>query len=134
MGSFVSRGVTKLESALEANEQELQTFSGLSAENAALRTESSMLRDFVEALGRERREAVMLTQNVWDLAAHSKKFRADAEMLRKQNMELAGEAREKVAQFLVKSALLKAVTEELVTVRAKLAVCRLGSKNSHWSA
>lgn len=72
----------------------------------------------------------MLKLDVRDLAAHYKKVRVDYETLRKQNMELAGGKQNKVAHATVEFALLKAVTEELFSVKSKSAAIRVESANS----
>lgn len=123
-----------MQSALEAQELELQTLPGLAAENATLRTKASCLRDSVETLGRERKEVVTLTQTVRDLTAHSMKFRPDAELLRKWNMELASYVQNKLAHVTVESARLKAVAEEWASVKPKLTASHFGSVNSCWGA
>lgn len=61
----------------------------------------------------------MSTQDLQDLEAHSKKIWADAETVRKRNMELAGKVWERVAQSTVESAWLRAVAEELAIVKSK---------------
>lgn len=89
---------------------------GLTAENSTLRTVIGRLRDSAQTPSQERRNVVMVTQDVRDLAAHSKKIRASAEVMRKQNIELAGEAPGKVAQATVESARSRALAEELASV------------------
>lgn len=82
---------------------------------------------FFDSLGRERKKIAMLTQDMQDLASHSKKRRPDGAVLRMQNTKLAGEVRNKVAQAAVEFAQSKAVSEELAT-------CRVESEHSRWSA
>lgn len=103
---------------------------GLFVESSTLHKEASKLRDSVEMLGQEKREIAMLTQDARDMAAHSRKIRADAETLRKQHMEMVGKVWEKVAQDTVDSAWLKAATDKLASVRLKLAASCVPSPNS----
>lgn len=125
--------VAELESRLEAKKLELQVLLGPAAKKFTLRTEASRLRDSVETLDREKREVGMLSEDVGYLAAYCKKIRADPKTLRKWNMELADETRESIAQAVVESALLEAITKELVSLKAKLSVSPAESGNSHWS-
>lgn len=88
--------VAELESALEAKELVLQMLPGLFSENSTIRAMASRLRASLKTLGHERREIVMLTQDVRCLTLRSKKISADAENLRKWNIELADEFRERI--------------------------------------
>lgn len=69
----------------------------------------------------------MLTQDVRHLSLQSKMIWTGAKNLRKQNIEQAGEVREKDARTTVESARIKALTEELATVNAKLVASRVNS-------
>lgn len=111
----------------------LQTLSGSTAENSTLRINVSRSRESFEALGGERREIVMFTQNFRDLAAPSKKIRVDPEALRKRNMDLVGELWENVLQAAVESARSKAVTEVSANAKPKLVASRMECANSLWS-
>lgn len=71
----------------------MQTLRGLVVECGILRTNASCLQASVVALSPEKKTLAMLTQNVRDFGTSFKKIRADVEVLRKQNMELAGEIR-----------------------------------------
>lgn len=92
------------------------------------------LKHFVETLCRERKEVVMLTQDIRYLVVHSLKIQAHAKTLRKQNIELDGEVWEKAVNAIVESVLLKAVTEELASAKSKLVASSSGETNSRLSA
>lgn len=77
-----------LESALEEKGLELLALPGLVAKCSTLRKEVIRLRHSVKTFGRGRREVVMHTQSVGDLAPHFMEIRADAETLRKWEMNL----------------------------------------------
>lgn len=64
---------------LKAKKTELQTLPGLVAENVTLSVEASRSRDSVMLLARERREVVVLTQDVQNLIAHFKKVGVNAQ-------------------------------------------------------
>lgn len=63
--------VANLESALDSKNLEYQTLPGLAAEYFTLRTKVSRLKNSAETLGRERKEFVIATQDVRELASHS---------------------------------------------------------------
>lgn len=76
----------------------------------------------------------MLNQVMSDLVMNSKKMWVEAVELRKQNKELASETREEEALAFVDHARLKALPQELVCVKLKLAfnllkVCKLASEH-----
>lgn len=48
----------------------IANINGLAAENATIRTKTCGLMSFVETLGRERKEVVILTQNLLDFMAN----------------------------------------------------------------
>lgn len=73
----------------------------------------------------------MLTQAVRNVVAHCKRIQADSETLRKQNTKLAGEAQEKAAHNTVETARLKAVAEELATVKSMQAAICAENANSY---
>lgn len=102
---------------LETKELELEMVLGLSAVRATLHTEVSRLRCFVKTLDPEGRKVVMLTQNVRELVANPENIQAVAEALRKPNMRLTSDIRKKVALSTVEWARLKALDEELVSVK-----------------
>lgn len=79
------------ENALEAKELKLRILPGLFAECASRRMEECRIIGFVDKLGRKKREAVMLTLDVRDLAANFYRIRAGDGALRKQNTEIASE-------------------------------------------
>lgn len=75
----------------------------------------------------------MLTQNVRNFFANFKRPRADAEPLRKRNVKLAKEARDKEALTTVESARFKALKEESVNAKSKLGVCQVERATSRLS-
>lgn len=94
----------------------MQILPVLIAENATLGTESSRRKNFVETLGQERRNVVMLTSNVCDSVETFKKIWADAEGQKKKNRKLAGEVLEKAAHATMVPARLNDTTEALGSV------------------
>lgn len=72
----------------------------------------------------------MVTQDVRDLRTHFKKICLEDNSMRKQDKELAGEAREKVAKDTVESARSKSVAEEFASVRLYWTPCRVDCENS----
>lgn len=71
-----------------------------------------------------------LSQDVLRLASRYKKIRTVAGNMRKRSIELAGEVRERDARASVESDWLKAVTEELASVKSKMAPSRLEGADS----
>lgn len=69
------------------------------------------------------------TQDIRDLSSHFKKIWDDAKNLRKRNIELTGDVREKDARPTVESSTLTVVEKELTSVKEKLAVSRVESAN-----
>lgn len=72
---------------------------------------------------------LLFAYHVLHLMANSKKIRANAVALKRQNMETAKGVLEKVALATVEPAQLKAVAEELVSVKSKLAACHVKGAN-----
>lgn len=107
--------------ALEAKELEYQTLFRLPVEGSMLRREFSPLRDSVETLSRRKTKIVMVSQDVEYLATHPKKIPADAEALKKWDVELVDEAEKEVKQAIVKSTWSKAELKKLDGVKSKLA-------------
>lgn len=58
---------------------------------------------------------MMLTQDVRDLTSRYKKIRGAAKNLRKRNIELTDEVRERDARPILESVRLKAIIEELAS-------------------
>lgn len=75
----------------------------------------------------------MLSQDVQDLMSRSMKIHADAENLRRQNIELISEVRERDTWSTVKSAWLKAVTDKSSSVKVMLTASCVEGANSRWS-
>lgn len=62
------------ENALKAMELELKTIPGSDAKNATLSMKISLLNAFVETLGREKRDVLMITQGAHNLVENYKKI------------------------------------------------------------
>lgn len=77
---------------------------------------------------------VMLTQNDRNLTSRSKKIHTVAKNLWRQNIALTGVALGRGARATVHSAQLKAVTDELASVKMKLDTRRVRSAISCWSS
>lgn len=107
---------------------------GFASVNFTLRAKARCFRASVETHGCKRRKLATLTQGVRDVTSHSKKIRSDAENLREQNLELAGEIQKRDAHTTVEFARLKVVAEELSSVETKLVASRGEEGNSHWYA
>lgn len=94
---------------------------------------SQCAKGFLQDAWMRQGEVVMLAQDVGDLAAHFKRIRTDAEVLRKRNKELAGVVDENVVHATVESARSKAVKEKVASIKPKLSRRRVESASSRWS-
>lgn len=64
---------------------------------------------------------------------HSKKIRTDAKILKKRNIGLTGEVRERDARAIVESAWLMAITEKLASLMSKLSAIFVNGADFSWS-
>lgn len=123
-----------LEGTLEANELNDEPTFDLASKISTLRAEVCQFKTSADALGRERKEIVMFSQDVRESASHCKKLRSDAKMMGMRYTELARRSWEKDLHTIEKFARLKAVTEETASVMLELTPSCLESTNSFSSA
>lgn len=122
------------EIALETKELELQTFLGLAAKNAKLRSETSRLRNSVKMLSRDSETVLPIREDVRDLKTVAQDVRSQAEALEKQNLEFESNIEELDARSIGDSAREQALIGINESLKSKLASTRVEFANTRWNA
>lgn len=108
--------VAELESALDMEKWKLQSLPGLVTKNGTLRTDVSCPRAYRKTLGREKKEMVMLDQEVRHLMRNGEMRQDCAETQRRQYMKLGNNTRDKEMLATTETACLNGLTHELAIV------------------